>query len=43
MENGLAHLIVVIVLYIIFLTIRKVWRSIKTSFKAISNSDWDRY
>lgn len=43
MENGLAHLIVVIVLYVIFLCIRQVWRSIKAGFKSVSSSDWDHY
>lgn len=43
MENGLAHLIVVIVLYVIFLSIRKVWRSIKAGFRSMEKSDWNKY
>lgn len=43
MENGLAHLIVVIVLYVGFLFIRKLWRSIKAGFKSVADSDWNKY
>lgn len=43
MENELAHLIVMIVLYVIFLMVRKIWRSIKAGFKSVASSDWDQY
>ena len=43
MENGLAHFIVVFGLYLLFLLVRWIGRSIFQGFKDISKSDWDKY